>query len=328
MSSPPAVTVILPTYDRLEYLQAAVASVLAQTFTDWELVIADDGSGSQTQAYLSSLERTAGARIVRLAHTGNPGAVRNQALRVARGQYVAFIDSDDLWMPAKLETQVNALRRSSTCRWSYTALIRIDAAGKALATERVRYRPIESGGIFERLLTLEIAVATPSVLAERGFIDELGGFDEGQLYFEDYDLWLRMSVRSDALGISEPLVCVRNHAEHYSANRVGVYESRFRLIEKMAAIANTQRQRTILDEERAKTALSLARVHAVCGRGSMALGMLWRSRRCALQPKWWPQAGGIAVRALAPAWMADIVRKSRAARKGPGESGQPGGRTQ
>jgi glycosyltransferase involved in cell wall biosynthesis len=263
---------------------------------------------------LDSLEHTAGVRILRLAHTGNPGAVRNQALHGARGQYVAFIDSDDLWMPAKLETQVDALRRSA-CRWSYTALIRIDAAGQALATEKVRYRPIESGAIFERLLTLEIAVATPSVLAERGFIDELGGFDERQQYFEDYDLWLRMSVRSDVLGIPEPLVCVRNHAEHYSANRVGVYESRFRLIEKMAAVASTQRQRAILDEERAKTALSLARVHAACGRGSKALRMLWRSRRYALQPRLWPQAFGIAARALAPEWMAEIVRKRRAGRR-------------
>ena len=327
MSSPPAVTVILPTYDRLEYLQAAVASVLAQTFTDWELVIADDGSGTGTQAYLSSLERTAGVRILRLAHSGNPGAVRNQALRVARGNYIAFIDSDDLWMPAKLETQVDALRRTSSCRWSYTALIRIDADGQELPTERVRYRPIESGAIFERLLTLEIAVATPSVLAERGFIEELGGFDEGQLYFEDYDLWLRMSVRSHALAIAEPLVCVRNHAEHYSANRVGVYESRFRLIEKMAGIASTQRQRTILREERAKTALSLARVHAGGGRGSKALGMLWRSRQRALQPKWWPQACGIAARALAPAWLATIVRRRRAGRKNPAATGQPAGRS-
>jgi glycosyltransferase involved in cell wall biosynthesis len=273
------------------------------------LLIADDGSGAETQAYLESLERIAAVRILRLTHVGNPGAVRNRALRVARGHYIAFIDSDDLWFPTKLETQVGAHRHSSACRWSYTALIRVDATGQVLPTEKKRYRLIQSGAIFEQLLTLEIAVATPSVLADRSFIEELGGFDESQLYFEDYDLWLRMSVRSDVLAIAEPLVCVRNHANHYSANRVGVYEARFRLIEKMAGIVSTQRQHAILHDERAKTAMSLARVHAANGRGSKALGMLWRSRRRALQPGWWPQAAAIAARALAPAWLVGIVRK-------------------
>ncbi len=324
MSPLPSVTVILPTYDRLEYLQAAVASVTAQTSTDWELVIADDGSGIETQVYLNSLERTPGVRVLRLTHTGNPGAVRNRALQVARGHYVAFIDSDDLWMPAKLETQVQALR-SSTCRWSYTALIRIDAAGQALPTEKTYYRLIQGGAIFERLLTLEIAVATPSVLAERAFVDELGGFDEGQLYFEDYDLWLRMSLRSEALAIAEPLVCVRNHAEHYSANRVGVYDARFRLIEKMERLASTQGQRAILRNERAKNALSMARVQAGYGRRAQALGMLWRSRQRALRAAWWPQALGIAARALAPAWVAKMVRKNRAGRKRAASAGPAAG---
>lgn len=312
MSLPPAVTVILPTYDRLEYLQAAVTSVLTQTFSDWELLIADDGSGPETQAYLKSLEPVPGVRILRLAHQGNPGAVRNQALRSARGRYIAFLDSDDLWLPAKLASQVDAHARDAACRWSYTALVRVDASGQVLPTERNYRRLIQGGAIFEKLLTLEIAVATPSVLAERSFIEELGGFDERQLYFEDYDLWLRMSLRSPVLAIAEPLVCVRNHADHYSANRVGVYEARFRLIEKMAGMVSTKRQHTILRGERAKTALALARVHAGYGRGREALALLWRSRQRALQPSWWPQAATIAARGLAPSWLVGTVRKDRA----------------
>ncbi len=313
--SAPAVTVILPTYDRLAYLQAAVASVLAQTFKDWELLIADDGSGAETQTYLSSLEGIAGVRVLRLAHRGNPGAVRNRALRIARGHFIAFIDSDDLWFPTKLETQLGAHRHNSACRWSYTALIRVDAAGQVLPTESKRYRYVQSGAIFEQLLTLAIAVATPSVMAERSFIEELGGFDENQLYFEDYDLWLRMSVCSDVLGIAEPLVYVRNHANHYSADRVAVYEARFRLIGKMTATASTQRQHAILRDERAKTAMSLARVHAAYGRGPKTLGLLWQSRRRALRPEWWPQATDAAARALAPPWLLGIVRRYRQAHR-------------
>jgi glycosyltransferase involved in cell wall biosynthesis len=314
MSPSPAVSVVLPTYDRLEYLQAAVTSVLNQTFTDWELLIADDGSGAETQSYLDSLEHLPAVRVLRLPHTGNPGAVRNRALRVARGRYIAFIDSDDLWLANKLEIQLAVHRRGEACRWSYTALIRVDAKGQVLPTESNYRRLIQGGAIFERLLTMEIAVATPSVLAERDFVEELGGFDEQQLYFEDYDLWLRMSLRSDALAVAEPLVCVRNHADHYSADRVAVYKARFRLLAKMSTIASTERQHAILRDEHAKTAMALARVHATYGRGRKALGMLWKSRRRALRSAWWPYAAGVAARGLTPAWLVGIVRSYRARR--------------
>ena len=91
----PGVSVILPAFDRLVFLEAAVDSVLAQTYADWELVIADDGSAPQTRAYLQGVH-DARVRILWLAHCGNPGRVRNAALAVATGRYVAFLDSEDV----------------------------------------------------------------------------------------------------------------------------------------------------------------------------------------------------------------------------------------
>src|ERR1700675_1890440 len=83
----PEVSVVLPTFNRLKYLRAAVDSVLAQTFTDWELIVADDGSEGETAAYVAALANQPRVKVLRLAHTGNPGAVRNAACPAARGEY-------------------------------------------------------------------------------------------------------------------------------------------------------------------------------------------------------------------------------------------------
>src|SRR5579872_6599645 len=107
LSPAPAVSVIMPTYNRLEFLPAAIESVFAQTLSDWELIIADDGSGEDTRAYLRSIDDRRVKRIW-LAHTGRPSLVSNRALREARGDYIAFLDSDDLWRPEKLQRQLES----------------------------------------------------------------------------------------------------------------------------------------------------------------------------------------------------------------------------
>src|SRR2546423_477819 len=97
----PVVSIILPTFNRLKFLRPAVDSVFAQTFTDWELIIADDGSDAETSTYLATVDNPPRTRVLWRSHTGIPAAVRNAALREAAGTYVAFLDSDDLWVPQK-----------------------------------------------------------------------------------------------------------------------------------------------------------------------------------------------------------------------------------
>jgi len=308
----PTVSVILPTFNRLQYLREAVDSVFAQTFRDWELIIADDGSDSETAAYLMTLADLPRVKLLRLLHTGNPSAVRNAALRTARGQYVAFLDSDDVWLPTKLDIQLAAHAANTASRWSYTALTRIDASGNLMRDGLgLRWVPY-NGAIFEQLLTFEAAVAMPTVLADRRLVEQVGGFDEEQPFYEDYDLWLRLSLLSDVIAINEPLALVRNHSEHYSADRVRVYEAKFRLLDNMAHHAATERLRSVLRMERAKNAASLAVVCAAAGRRTQALRMLWRSRECAWHHReWWRKARGTLVRALAPSWLQEAVRRHR-----------------
>jgi glycosyltransferase involved in cell wall biosynthesis len=129
----PVVSIILPTFDRLDYLPAAIQSVVAQSLTDWELLIADDGSGPATRTYLSTVHDPPRIRVLQLAHTGKPAAARNAALRAARGEFIALLDSDDVWLPHKLELQIAALRAPGKHQWSYTAFTEIDADGSPLS---------------------------------------------------------------------------------------------------------------------------------------------------------------------------------------------------
>jgi glycosyltransferase involved in cell wall biosynthesis len=313
----PAVSVILPAFNRLEYLRQAVDSVFAQTFTDWELIIADDGSDAATISYLAGLESRGNVKVLRLAHTGIPSAVRNAALQTARGEFVAFLDSDDIWLPRKLEIQVEALRGDCTRRWSYTAVRRIGPDGSLMSGESARAWVPYAGAILEQLLTLEAAVATPTVLAERGLVEEAGAFDAGQQYFEEYDLWLRLIQRSEVAVITEPLACVRSHDEHYTHDRVAVYEARSRLLDKAKAIATTARLRSTLRTERGRNATWLANAYANRGLRARALRTLWHSRsdiRGAWHWAWRPTVL-ILGRALAPTWLQRLVSSVRRRRR-------------
>src|SRR5579863_9408144 len=116
----PTVSIVLPTFNRLHLLPASLDSVFAQTFTDWELIVADDGSDEATRDCLRRWAERPRVRVQWLEHSGRPAVARNAAIRSALGEYVAFLDSDDLWLPEKLARQLASLRNSAQCRWSYT----------------------------------------------------------------------------------------------------------------------------------------------------------------------------------------------------------------
>jgi GT2 family glycosyltransferase len=255
---PPAVSIILPTYNRKRWLEVAVASVLAQSFTDWELIVADDGSDDETRAYLRELDSAAAIRVRCLPRSGNPSKVRNAALRDARGKYVAFIDSDDVWSAGKLDAQLAALRSNPRCRWSYTSCNRIDADGRLLVPALQPATAVHSGSIFEALLAHEAWAAMPTVVAERALVDEIGGFDEDQLYGEFHDLCLRLALHSDVIALPDVLCSVRSHDEHYSANRVAALAAWVRLYDKFAVSAPTARARSCGARMRRRAALDLA----------------------------------------------------------------------
>lgn len=308
----PAVSVILPTYNRLQYLRQAVESVLAQTFTDWELIIADDGSDEPTRAYLGTCEALPRVRVMLLARMGNPAAVRNAALRAARGEYIAFLDSDDLWMPNKLEVQWAALRASRDCRWSYTEHIRIDHAGDSINSQRNPGRVLHEGHIFEHLMKLQVGVAMPTVMVRKELLESVGGFDEQQGLHEDHQLWLRLSLIAKIAVLSEPLACIRRHHEHFSSVGIRSFEARRRALQKIAPLPMGPHDRSIFATERARNDALLALAFAAAGDKAG----VWRTFAEGWRYSWrsaiWYMIGARAVaRSAAPAWLVSFVRRRR-----------------
>ncbi|HTD61670.1 MAG TPA: glycosyltransferase [Gemmatimonadaceae bacterium] len=262
----PRVSIILPTFNRLEFLGPAIDSVLRQTYTDWELIIADDGSAGETRAYLETLA-DARVRVLWLGHSGKPSVARNAAMRTARGQYLAFMDSDDVWAPQKLEMQLRAMLGAPGRRWSYTAIWMIDIEGQTIPDDAYKPRLPYDGDIVERLLTLDALIATPSVMVERSLVDDVGGFDEAITVNEDQDLWLRLAMRSPVAHVAERLtgVRVKRVDPRYPHNDVGSGEGWVRLYGKAAASLQDPRLRAIARRQRAQRARQWARDLAAAG---------------------------------------------------------------
>jgi glycosyltransferase involved in cell wall biosynthesis len=302
------VSVVLPTFNRLKYLRAAVDSVFSQTFTDWELIVADDGSEGETAAYVAALTHSPKVKVLRLTHTGNPGTARNAAWRAARGEYIAFLDSDDVWLPEKLALQVASLRSHPQRGWSHTAYALIDESGELLTGSLARRWPAVEGRILERWIKMEISIAVPSVIVRRRLLEQLGGFDLNLRMCEDYDLFLRLAAESEIDGIRETLTHVRKHREHFRRDSI-VFEDRGRAIEKFIAASTDPSLHSMLCKERAKTAAGLARSQAIGGSRWAALRTLATSSPYSWSHReWWLGGAKAAAHAVTPPGVLRVAR--------------------
>jgi GT2 family glycosyltransferase len=251
----PTVSVIIPTYNRLPLLREAVDSVLAQTCTDWELIIADDGSTDGTPAYLEDLRRD-DPRIVPLLldHTGLIPVVRNAGVAASRGWWLAFLDSDDWWLPGKLMTQLDHLAREPRCRWSYTGYFHTDVRGTAVEHLAPAIPQPVSGWIAEPIITFTLAASITTLLVQRSFLLEVGGFDPELRLRSDYDLVLRLAVASEACGVPDELTAVRDHAARTTSGfpELAQLETNARVFRKAELQASTARLRALCARQRAQ----------------------------------------------------------------------------
>jgi glycosyltransferase involved in cell wall biosynthesis len=301
----------MPTFDRLEFLKLAVDSVFAQTFENWELVIADDGSSAPTRAYLRALQNQPRVHVIWMAHTGKPSVVSNAALRQARGEYVAFLDSDDVWLPRKLETQIASLRRRTERGWSYTKFALIDSAGNRTDPARTRDWPTPSGWILEKLLDEETVIAQPSVVVSRRLLMQLGAFDEELVMCYDDELWFRLAAHSEIDGVDEPLTLVRRHGQH-SGSDIIAWRDRRRVFEKALQVRRGRHLDAMLRRLRAQMSAGLAKSQAASGRRWDAFATLCSSAPHSWRhPRYWLGALASTVRACAPQSVRTLVRHYR-----------------
>ncbi len=183
------ISVVIPTYNRSSKVIRAVASVLYQTFTDYEIIVVDDGSKDGTSDRLAPLA----CHIRYLRHHSNLGvsAARNTGIKASRSPFIAFLDSDDYWLPEKLSIQMDFFRHHLDAVACQTEEVWI-RKGIRVNPRKKHLKP--SGHIFESSLKLCL-VSPSSVMLRRSLFSEVGLFDEDLPACEDYDLWLRISCR-------------------------------------------------------------------------------------------------------------------------------------
>jgi glycosyltransferase involved in cell wall biosynthesis len=243
----PRVSAIITTYNRRVFVQEAVDSVLAQSYDDWELIVVDDGS---TDGTTETLERY--GEKLRYCFQENEGAsaARNRGLELARGEFVAFLDSDDLWLPRKLQVQVAYMDGHPDCLICYTDEIWIRRGRRVNPKKRhAKY----SGEIYPHCLPLCI-ISPSSALMRRGLFEQVGAFDPTLPVCEDYDLWLRVAARFPVFFITEKLIVKQGgHQDQLSQRSWGNDRYRVTALVKMlesSALTPQQRRLTIAELHR------------------------------------------------------------------------------
>lgn len=220
------VSVIIPTYNRKALVLEAVDSVLSQQYTPLELIVVDDGSTDGTAGRLTACSNR--IHVIRQPNAG-VSAARNRGIRAAKGEFIAFLDSDDLWLPEKIERQVSFFMDHSDARICQTEEIWV-RNGKRVNPRKRHRKP--SGFIFRP--SLELCLVSPSaVMMRSGLFDTVGLFDESLPACEDYDLWLRIACRFPIHLIDEALIIKRGgHADQLS-KMIGLDRFRIQSIRKM-----------------------------------------------------------------------------------------------
>ena len=213
-SPTPTVSVVLPAYNRAGTIRAAIESVLRQTWTDFELLVVDDGSADGT---LEAARAVCDPRLRTLSTGRNrgPSGARNMGIREARGAWVAFQDSDDEWLPDKLALQMARLTEPGA-PWiaGYCGMLIVGAVEpEAGARTKVRYIPdaavpVVEGDILPSLLSASV-ISTQMLVVRRADLEAVGGFDETLPALEDWDLALRLAARGRFAFTDAPLVLQR-----------------------------------------------------------------------------------------------------------------------
>lgn len=233
----PKVSVVIPTYNAIAYLPATVASVLEQTYKDFELLIVDDGSSDRTVEWVSALTDPR-VRLIVQENQGSAGA-RNRGITEAQGEYIAFLDADDLWNPTKLEKQVQCLEANPAVGLVNTWVVNMEATGTP--TDQVLISNAE-GDIWQTIAEENQIFCGSAPMVRRSCFEAVGVFDQTLRSAEDWDMWIRIASCYHFAVVKEPLVFYRQHANSKSNNLQRHLHHRLKVIDKTFASASPELQ--------------------------------------------------------------------------------------
>ncbi|MDC3128232.1 glycosyltransferase family 2 protein [Paracoccaceae bacterium] len=230
------VSVIIPTYNREKFISECVQSVLAQTLPAREIIIVDDGSTDATYNILRDLgfnSLSTKKTVLRYFFQQNRGvsSARNLGIKEARSEYIALLDSDDLWLKSKLDRQVSAFQNDTQrSRLCHTDEIWIR---NGVRVNQHKKHKKHGGNVFQSCLKL-CCISPSSAMMHRSVFEDFGFFDEDLPACEDYDFWLRYSAKEDVNFIDEPLIIKKGgHSDQLSGAHWGMDRFRIYSIEKI-----------------------------------------------------------------------------------------------
>ena len=228
----PQITAILPTWNRAEWLEKSIQSVLDQTFGDFELVVVDDASMDSTAEII---ERYSGKiRTIVFSENRGVSAARNAAIKNSDSEWIAFLDSDDFWHPDKLQKQIAQTKMRPACPLHFTDEIWIRNGVRVNPKKKHQKK---EGWIFQPSLALCL-MAPSTVILRRELFEVHGLFDENLPVCEDYDLWLRLTAQHPVALLNEKLMTRHGgHADQLSRSDWGIDRYRVQSIQK---ILNTE----------------------------------------------------------------------------------------
>jgi glycosyltransferase involved in cell wall biosynthesis len=298
----PRVTAVIPAHNGAAFIGTAIRSVLAQTCTDLEVLVADDGSRDDTAAIVESFG--APVRLIRVRH-GNTQATRNAAIAASDSEFVGLLDQDDTWWPQKLERQLARMDADPRLGLCYTDTRGVDPAGRELPERHNPLQvPLDQTDALGRLLRVNIMAAS-TVLLRRSTLTRVGTFDPAYHLAGDWDLWLRIAEETPIAAVPQVLIDYCWHGGNLSHGQIAiltegiaVQETALERITRHPRWSTDARLRTYLPAARRKLAARCSEVgllHARAGQRTQAL--TWHARALRLSP-WTPRAWSRWARAL------------------------------
>jgi len=222
------VSIIMPTYNRANYIGETIESIRKQTYENWELIIVDDGSDDNTEEIVSAIKDDR-LKFYKAGRIAVNGKIKNIGIEKANGELIAFIDSDDLWAETKLEKQVAALQEYPEAAFSLTGGFNFQDVNQPIDFFYRQKEGLRYGDIFSAIFKSEISTTTPSLVLRKECL-AAGGFDETKP-FSDIDFITRLASRFKAVVLYEPLLFRRLHSSNDSGtNWIKGYEQGLSLI--------------------------------------------------------------------------------------------------
>ena len=210
----PTVSVVIPAYNAAWCVAKAIDSVLAQDYRDFELIVVDDGSTDDTAKVLAAYGDA--IRVIRKPNGGLSSA-RNTGIAAARGEFIAFLDADDWWLPGKLRLQMSSMRQNANIGFSSTTARVVDPDGNLVNIWACAHW---DGPFLAHLFgsNADVAGSGSAVIARRSLFDQVGGFDETLRSLEDIDMWMRLAAVSEYACLEEPLAVILKRPDSMSRN--------------------------------------------------------------------------------------------------------------